>query len=228
MLSVSIARTAESAEQVSVLVGQPGRPGSGAVTTGEKPTRRHPTYALGRSVSAGRSFPVNAEPATDIRRCRMSVSSDVRSRSPNDLLHLQGVSVAPGIVARTTRVIPDQLTGNPRLKRIAKKGSHGRKPCNGIAEGLPGSRDRAPLVTATEIILQFGCALTLASVSSYIGGRVHQQRRGDDQRRTAFREGFLRASTTLALVGGGERVAPKSRNSGTVHPIAAKALPSPR
>jgi hypothetical protein len=90
-------------------------------------------------------------------------------------------------------------------------------------------------MTATEIVLQFVCALTLASVSSYIGGRVHQQRRKDDRRRTAFREGFLRASATLvALVPGGERVAPRSRSSGTVQPTAEKetkwtrAVRSPR
>jgi len=64
-------------------------------------------------------------------------------------------------------------------------------------------------MTATEIVLQFVCVLALASVSSYIGGRVHQQRREDDRRRTAFREGFLRASATLVtLAPRGERVAP--------------------
>ena len=80
-------------------------------------------------------------------------------------------------------------------------------------------------MTATEIVLQFVCALTLASVSSYIGGRVHQQRREEDRRRTAFREGFLRASATLVvLVAGGERVAPRSpgSGSGTVQPTVEK------
>lgn len=78
-------------------------------------------------------------------------------------------------------------------------------------------------MTATEIVLQFVCVLTLASVSSYVGGRVHQRRREDDRRRTAFHEGFLRASATLVtLVAGGERVAPGSRGSGTVHLTAEK------
>jgi hypothetical protein len=78
---------------------------------------------------------------------------------------------------------------------------------------------------ATEIVLLFVCALTLASVSSYIGGRVHQQRREDDRRRTAFREGFLQASATLVpLVAGGERVAPRSPGPGPgiVQPTAEK------
>lgn len=78
-------------------------------------------------------------------------------------------------------------------------------------------------MTATAIVLQFVCALTLASVSSYIGGRVHQQRREDDRRRTAFRDGFIRASATLvALLAGGERAAPRSRDSGAAQPTAEK------
>lgn len=78
-------------------------------------------------------------------------------------------------------------------------------------------------MTATEIVLQFVCALTLASVSSYIGGRVHQQRREDDRRRTAFREGFVHASATfVVLVAGGRRTAPRSHSSGTVRPTAAR------
>lgn len=44
--------------------------------------------------------------------------------------------------------------------------------------------------------LQFLCALSVASVISYIGGRVHQRRREDDQRRDAFRQGYLRASAS--------------------------------
>ncbi|KUL36686.1 MULTISPECIES: hypothetical protein [Actinoplanes] len=43
-------------------------------------------------------------------------------------------------------------------------------------------------------------ALTLATVISYLGGRVHQWRREDDRRRVAFRAGFLRASTTVTAV----------------------------
>ncbi|MEV6350488.1 hypothetical protein [Actinoplanes sp. NPDC051851] len=60
-------------------------------------------------------------------------------------------------------------------------------------------------MTATEIVvLYFLCTLMPATISSYIGGRVHQRRREDDQRRAAFREGFLRASTLLAVPGGRE------------------------
>jgi hypothetical protein len=50
------------------------------------------------------------------------------------------------------------------------------------------------------VVIQFVCALTLASISSYLGGRVHQRRRENDQRRTAFREGFRRASATVAAL----------------------------
>lgn len=76
-------------------------------------------------------------------------------------------------------------------------------------------------MAATEIVLQFFCAVALASVSSYIGGRVHQQRREDDRHRSAFREGFLRASATLVtLVASGERAGPRSHGSGAVQPTA--------
>lgn len=50
------------------------------------------------------------------------------------------------------------------------------------------------------VVLQFLCALALTSVTAYIGGRVHQRRREDDQRRVAFRAGFIHASTTLAAM----------------------------
>jgi hypothetical protein len=48
------------------------------------------------------------------------------------------------------------------------------------------------------LVLLILCALLLACVSSYIGGRVHQQRRAADQHQAAFRDGFHRASTALA------------------------------
>jgi hypothetical protein len=55
-------------------------------------------------------------------------------------------------------------------------------------------------MTTEIMIVQFLCALALASISAYIGGRVHQRRREDDQRRAAFRAGFVQASAALATM----------------------------
>jgi hypothetical protein len=80
-------------------------------------------------------------------------------------------------------------------------------------------------MTTTEIVvLQFLCALALASVSSYLGGRVHQRRREDQRRRTAFREGFLRATAAVVALGvGGEQTAPPSHGRLPGRPAARKA-----
>lgn len=50
------------------------------------------------------------------------------------------------------------------------------------------------------LFLEIVCAVFLSSFTSYIGGRVHQWRRQDDERKTAFGEGFLRASATLVAM----------------------------
>lgn len=52
-------------------------------------------------------------------------------------------------------------------------------------------------MTNTAIVLEIACVLVLVGFTAYVGGRVHQWRMQDDERNTAFREGFLRASSAL-------------------------------
>ena len=47
-------------------------------------------------------------------------------------------------------------------------------------------------------VLQIVSAVVLASLCSYLGGRIHQWRRQDQERSLAFRDGFTRAASAMA------------------------------
>ena len=80
-------------------------------------------------------------------------------------------------------------------------------------------------MTNTTLLLEILCALFLASFTSYVGGRVHQWRRQYEERNIAFREGFLRASTTLVtMAANGQNIAPRATSAGAP-PAAEVARP---
>lgn len=54
------------------------------------------------------------------------------------------------------------------------------------------------MTPARTVLLEMACALAVACVSAYIGGRVHQRNREQHLRRAAFRKGFRHASAAFA------------------------------
>lgn len=46
---------------------------------------------------------------------------------------------------------------------------------------------------------QMACAILLAAISAYIGGRVHERRRGQGRRGAAFRAGYLHATMAVTV-----------------------------
>ncbi|SDT62550.1 hypothetical protein [Actinoplanes derwentensis] len=54
------------------------------------------------------------------------------------------------------------------------------------------------MTPARFVLLESLCALAVACVSAYIGGRVHQRHREHHLRRAAFRNGFRHASAAFA------------------------------
>jgi len=80
------------------------------------------------------------------------------------------------------------------------------------------------MINAQLSILQIACTIMLASFAAYLGGRVHQWRRQDNERNTAFREGFLRASEGfMRLPAGGSRLP-----TGSPVPVNRGVLPMTR